>query len=993
MWDIWGSDGWQFILKGVFGGYGSQTGIGPPRGSMLNYIKALHRAIREENKAERRACWEAGHFVGIGGKCYDDPEVGLQRALNQASKSTTDSLRDIRIEGYIANQFYKEWFEASENEDYDKITSILNKYGEYSDVMTNNVYIGGMSFAAANPKKVLDEALIGNNDWGVTVQICSSTVTTNCVDPTNIKDIWEDFGRHIQVIFKGLNIPNLPEWLPLPGIMRLPTIGEIWDKVTGPFNDAAKEQMKECMGKDDDGDGVPNTASYCMANRDIVGIITKGLEDGASEIGDATAEAVGGIVDKALEGIDCIKYPVACARKIKDTVGGIDPTSPGLPPWMKVIIVGAKYGDDIIKELEKLFEEDINNDGVIGFASTDEQVECWNGTLVDKQEDCPPREGFTPEQCSQLGRTHELDSSNKTLGSCGACSDSINTVPEDENDSMSPCVSFDDPNQQEGDPCSTGSPLNAEGTVGPAPDFDCIPNEGTDCNVPETGKEGTIKNGVCNPLDIDDGTYEPVCNEPRPTGQLTFQLQEQQDAWDAACKDTHCNDGSLIPENGVCEDTSDPTKECDNGATNYPDCDQCEKGESPDAHINSDCGEPLKEVGTNQGDACDLNETGEIGVVSYDGSCVAVGSNCNFKEANPGTNGCDTGQGFYTPFGSIDSNGDCVCKTVCDDPNRKKYPSTGECMDECKDNFDQPAGYDVCTSIEQLCADGKAAGYESGSQACANFENTGGPCPTFNGVEGPRDADGECIDCENPDNFNICFNKSAPQQCLNEAGDPTGANYPDCTICPAGQDFNLRGVCASIEELCADGVEGYGPENPLCGVDDGCPQGQTKFDGENCDSPCPTNSDIGASSPDCTVNTYQCDDPNATVLEGGPTPGACGPCKEGYIFDGSVERCVRDLDEGCINGAIDDPDCTTCPEGSSMNEEGMCVTFGVPTPPPETGGGGGGGGGDGGGAFTPFLAGISYTPQIVPDAPAPAQKDYMAELDNIIKRSLFEGMV
>jgi hypothetical protein len=42
--------------------------------------------------------------------------------------------------------------------------------------------------------------------------------------------------------------------------------------------------------------------------------------------------------------------------------------------------------------------------------------------------------------------------------------------------------------------------------------------------------------------------------------------------------------------------------------------------------------------------------------------------------------------------------------------------------------------------------------------------------------------------------------------------------------------------------------------------------------------------------------------------------------------------------------------------------------------------------------FDPFVAGINYTKQVVPEPPAPPQKDYMAELDNIIKRSLFEGM-
>ncbi|MGB1369767.1 MAG: hypothetical protein ACPG7G_09570, partial [Acidimicrobiales bacterium] len=98
--------------------------------------------------------------------------------------------------------------------------------------------------------------------------------------------------------------------------------------------------------------------------------------------------------------------------------------------------------------------------------------------------------------------------------------------------------------------------------------------------------------------------------------------------------------------------------------------------------------------------------------------------------------------------------------------------------------------------------------------------------------------------------------------------------------------------------------------------------------------------------------------------------------------------------EICENGATDYPDCTVCPEGQSMDAEGNCtdcsdcscaeyaaanpeecITEPPVTPPPETGGGGGGGGG---GMFNPFLAGISYTPQAVPEPPAPPQKDYMA---------------
>ncbi|MEK9695881.1 MAG: hypothetical protein VW270_08960 [Candidatus Poseidoniales archaeon] len=51
------------------------------------------------------------------------------------------------------------------------------------------------------------------------------------------------------------------------------------------------------------------------------------------------------------------------------------------------------------------------------------------------------------------------------------------------------------------------------------------------------------------------------------------------------------------------------------------------------------------------------------------------------------------------------------------------------------------------------------------------------------------------------------------------------------------------------------------------------------------------------------------------------------------------------------------------------------------------------GGGGGAGAFTPFLASLDYEAQPLPTVEAPPQKDYMAELDNLIKRNLFEGLV
>ena len=134
---------------------------------------------------------------------------------------------------------------------------------------------------------------------------------------------------------------------------------------------------------------------------------------------------------------------------------------------------------------------------------------------------------------------------------------------------MSPCVAPDNPNLNEGDDCVTGAPLNAAGTVGPAPDFDCIPNEGEECNVPETGEQGTIENGVCNPSNIATPTGPDgiKCEDGYPEGSLTFALQDQQTWWKGNCGE-YCNDGTLRPESGVCEGEggNGPDDKCPSGA-------------------------------------------------------------------------------------------------------------------------------------------------------------------------------------------------------------------------------------------------------------------------------------------------------------------------------------------------------------------------------------------------------------------------------------------
>ena len=1012
-------------------------------------------------------------------KAMDDyPTGGLDEAgmwsfftekLRQASNGDIDLdtfISDIENSGYPFNEamrrrFIKQFENAQYNGLIERIGDVFATgdgkliqefFDKYENVgIANNTFILDNAFSLMNPSQIMDRMILGDGDVGITVDICSSTVTTNCVDPTAIKDLWEDFGRHIRVIFKGLEIPGLPEWLPLPGIIRIPTIGEIWDKVIGPFNDAADQVLDECMDQDDDGDGYNNSYSYCLENRDYAAIITKGILDGSGKIIDATTEAVKGIVDKALETLDCVTDPAACAGKIKDVLegvlGGADPTQPGLPPWMRVIIIGGQYGDEILKELEKIFNEDIDGDGVIGIDST--QVECWDGTIVDDPNKCPfdcttigkinpeggaasaddceeptfdctsigkfnPKSGDasskadcvdpcssdpsisseseecvtwvdtgpTQEQCAKLGRVHVPgDATSETPSTCGGCQDNVNTVPEDENDPMSPCVAPDPLDPNEGDPCNTGAPLNAEGKYGPAPDYDCIPNEGTTCNDPETGKEGNIENGVCV---VEPDSEGIDCTQPRPTGTVTFDLIDAQGRWDAECKDTHCPSGVPITEDPDCYGQ----QSCENNAVNYPDCNQCENGEHPDAHVDSDCSKPLKETGTNPGDACDLGND-EVGVVDKNGDCKRVGQNCQRSQYGyTSADNCETGLGFYTSGGIIDSNGDCVCNTVCDDPNRQVSPTTGACRDDCRIGWKKDAeGKCTVEDPDAVCDNG--ATLESECKECPKgqeFSTVGvGPrrcvvkreCKEDDAYTDPTKAE-ECgkVECppdsEKPyaDSLDQCVPITSPQECTNDNGDPSGAeNYPACDRCPQGQYFNESGICVdnTTEE---------------CVTPDGTATGAIP---PNC-SECPTGQDFDTNGI-CvdTVLPEVCNDPNA-VNNGQDGPCECKPgftknaeglcfqgdelCENGATKESGCDTCpdgtsVIEYEDGicpgpvttCDNGATDFPACTTCPEGQSMDDSGNCV--GGPDDGGTDGGSGGGGGSLGGGGGGGMMTGIS----------------------------------
>jgi hypothetical protein len=331
---------------------------------MLRYFKSLLKGVAD------------------GDMTLEEYETNIRESGYPYSNASITSA--VEAAAATQHQGFLNRFEETFNKDPKELGELFYKYENagYPD----NPYID--SFSLFNPEQVLDRMILGDSDIGAKVDICSSTVTTNCVDPKSINDLWDDFGRHVQIIFKGLEIPGLPKWLPWPSIMSLPTLGEIWDAVSGPFKDAARDQLNECMAGEDGVVGTnPDTGinddklpSVCLEERDIAGIITKGIQDGAKEVATATEAKVTEAVNKILEAKDCVTNPAECAGEIKDYIEGVfgsaDPTQPGLPPWMRAIIIGGQYGEEIIGALEDLFDIDIDDNGTVGLPIAGADYDC-----------------------------------------------------------------------------------------------------------------------------------------------------------------------------------------------------------------------------------------------------------------------------------------------------------------------------------------------------------------------------------------------------------------------------------------------------------------------------------------------------------------------------------------------------------------------------------------------------------------------------------------
>lgn len=220
----------------------------------------------------------------------------------------------------------------------------------------------------------------------------------------------------------------------------------------------------------------------------------------------------------------------------------------------------------------------------------------------------------------------------------------------------------------------------------------------------------------------------------------------------------------------------------------------------------------------------------------------------------------------------------------------------------------------------------------------------GGPCTTADGIGGRYNADCECV-----------ANVAIQGDDIREV-DRTMTELPGFSFGPTPDDGgedqdpiqggDIDDTDREYTEIDLGGFDDDDDKDPIKGIEDICagPKPAGGFA-------------LQSYERYCEGGSFNCDSQNRVTRE----DGSCGPCKPGFSFDENFDQCVRD------------PEVT-----------------GTPPPTSETadGGGGGGVGGMGAGAFAPFLAGISYTPQDVPEIQASTQPDYAQELESLITRQI-----
>jgi len=667
------------------------------------------------------------------------------------------------------DSFLDEFGNAVASGDAEAVSNILSEYENAG--IKDNYYItstgpvappspAGLPNLTGDPQQMILKAICQGSPVCAGVDICFEPGQTDCIDPSSINDLWEDVVSHVYIVFGDLGLP-IPDWLPLPGILKLPTLGNIWEKIQTTVGDIANSE-DNCRNNVPAGENPDEYCSY--SNR-----ITRAIQEGSQDVITKAGEILDGVFGTIVEGVN---DPAEAARRIWDWIkGGYGDDPSKAPPWIWEIIVASEvYGQpDVQDALEDIIGTDINDDGSIGTTEplpygpdnpnpdcTDQGLEtAEDGTCVPPWQDTGP----TPQDCSNQNRAHVPgDPATQTPSSCGECLTGFEEVGDQ-------C-------QEEEDPITNNGPTAQECAdqnrgFNPATDLEdsscgeclsgfieedgvCVEDTGTE--EPQECNNGAVDPGTCSECEdgsIPDDHQGGNCNNPlidttdpfncangRPEGGYSFETQR----WDRECAPDYCYNGDpKATVDGVyganCEEYVAPPQSCEEqGLVTDPQTEECLTQDAfcakyPDAE---GC-----VLGPQEGEPCDSTGDGQNDGTIVNGECVATTEEeCTKPDGTPTgattESGCEQcPQGF-----TFDFNGICQPDSgfSCDDYN-KTTNEDGTCG-PCKE------GYEIDTSLpNEPCVkifDGCSPGFE-----LVNGQCTAIVCPE--GQSYCIDTDG-CVD-------------------------------------------------------------------------------------------------------------------------------------------------------------------------------------------------------------------------------------------------------
>lgn len=394
---------------------------------------------------------------------------------------------------------------------------------------------------------------------------------------------------------------------------------------------------------------------------------------------------------------------------------GLDKASNTSPFWDLISQAGGAIPDDWLDQLNDWLNGRTSSSGgtYTTEGGTTVTVTGTSGDGDGGDEDEGDGGDEDPNECIKLGRVTNAD------GTCGGCIDTLNTSPEDDSDNMSPCVPYEDPTSNEGEPCVTGAPLNAKGVYD---DFgECIPDEGSLC-TDANGDGGQIEGGECVAFkdedeDDGDGTGEGEGGGEGP--QVG-----------APCDST--GDGTedgTVDENGQCVANPTPKPVCnDRNATNYGEEGECTYSticEDPSATNYGEEGECTYETATGSTGTGSNNEGTDLDAFCREGSAAYDGTFGASKWRNEcGPSYCLNGDPKTEVDGVYGAN--CAEYTAPEPiPCRNGATRESNC---------------------ETCPDGSLPSQHEDDN-CENPQTVSGPSP---GTGGGEETDCSLVECDSP---------------------------------------------------------------------------------------------------------------------------------------------------------------------------------------------------------------------------------------------------